>query len=300
MIRHFRFHGRGGEGAKLGSRIVSRAAYLAGLTVQDSPLYGAERRGAPVVAFARVSDGPIRERGYINNPDVTVVLDESLLVQPEAAVLAGLDDNGLVLVNSPQTAEALRKRHAIGPRTVACDVSAIALRVLGQHVLSAPMAGFTVKVAALTAWDLLAEALRIELAAAGLSPELIETNTAVTREVFDAVPAVGISERRAPAAGPPPAPFILPHLSARRAAPSIEAAATSAQRRMAGWRVYRPVVDQARCTRCFLCFALCPEGAIQLDAEHFPLVDYDHCKGCLVCVTACPPKAISQIREAAA
>jgi pyruvate ferredoxin oxidoreductase gamma subunit len=70
MIGRIRLHGRGGEGVKLASRIVSRAAFLAGRTVQDSPLYGAERRGAPVVAFVRFSDGgPIAERGYIERPD---------------------------------------------------------------------------------------------------------------------------------------------------------------------------------------------------------------------------------------
>jgi 2-oxoacid:acceptor oxidoreductase delta subunit (pyruvate/2-ketoisovalerate family) len=60
------------------------------------------------------------------------------------------------------------------------------------------------------------------------------------------------------------------------------------------------VIDLARCTRCFLCFALCPEGAIGLDAENYPVVDYAHCKGCLVCVTECPTHTIRQEREEAA
>src|SRR3972149_3919146 len=100
MVRHLRFHGRGGEGVKLASRIVSRAAFLAGLNVQDSPLYGAARRGAPVVAFARLSDQPIHERGYIETPDAVVLMDHSLLAHPEAAVLDGLNATSLLLVNS--------------------------------------------------------------------------------------------------------------------------------------------------------------------------------------------------------
>jgi pyruvate ferredoxin oxidoreductase gamma subunit len=95
-------------------------------------------------------------------------------------------------------------------------------------------------------------------------------------------------------------PFVLPRLPARIAAPSIDAEATSALRTMAGWRVYRPVIELGRCTRCLLCFVLCPEGAIHLDADNYPVVDYDHCKGCLVCVTECPPKAVSETREQAA
>jgi 2-oxoacid:acceptor oxidoreductase delta subunit (pyruvate/2-ketoisovalerate family) len=81
------------------------------------------------------------------------------------------------------------------------------------------------------------------------------------------------------------------------AAPAIAAAATSALRTMDGWRVYRPEIDLDRCTRCCICFALCPEGAIHLDEHTYPVVDYAHCKGCLVCVTECPPHAISEVRE---
>jgi 2-oxoacid:acceptor oxidoreductase delta subunit (pyruvate/2-ketoisovalerate family) len=77
----------------------------------------------------------------------------------------------------------------------------------------------------------------------------------------------------------------------------VLASGTSALRTTEGWRVSRPVIDLGRCTRCFLCFALCPEGAIRLDTENYPIIDYDHCKGCLVCVTECPPRAIAEVRE---
>jgi pyruvate ferredoxin oxidoreductase gamma subunit len=99
---------------------------------------------------------------------------------------------------------------------------------------------------------------------------------------------------------PPPRPlFELPTLSALRAAPSIAAPGASALRHTDGWRVARPVIDTSRCTRCLLCFVLCPEGAIALAPDNLPQVDYDHCKGCLVCVRECPPHAIDEVREAA-
>jgi pyruvate ferredoxin oxidoreductase gamma subunit len=297
MVRHARFHGRGGEGVKLASRIVSRAAFIGGLNVQDSPLYGAERRGAPVVAFVRYSRGPIHERGYIEQPDFVVVMDDSLLRQPDAAVLDGLADLSAVLVNTSAPAAEVKARFAIAAHVVTLDVSSIALELLGHHLLSAPVAGLAVKVAGIAVWEDLAAAVRLELAAVGLSAELIERNVGATQRAFRAAPVVQLlaAERRPqPAAA---APFDMPHLPARVAAPSIEAAATSTLRRMEGWRVYRPEIDLAHCTRCFLCFALCPEGAIHLDAQSYPIVDYDHCKGCLVCVAECPPKVISQVRE---
>ena len=79
-----RFHGRGGQGAKIASRILGRSGLLAGLYAQDFALFGAERRGAPVVSFTRVSETPIDQRGYIEEPDLVVVMDGSLLKEARA------------------------------------------------------------------------------------------------------------------------------------------------------------------------------------------------------------------------
>jgi pyruvate ferredoxin oxidoreductase gamma subunit len=69
MLR-IRFHGRGGQGMKTASRILGSAAFHAGLVVQDSPVYGAERRGAPMAAFTRIARESIHERGAITRPDL--------------------------------------------------------------------------------------------------------------------------------------------------------------------------------------------------------------------------------------
>jgi pyruvate ferredoxin oxidoreductase gamma subunit len=298
MTGHIRFHGRGGEGVKLASRIVSRAAFLAGRTVQDSPLYGAERRGAPVAAFVRFADGPIAERGYIEHPDVVVVMDDSLLSQPEAGVLDGVDAATLLLANSRHAAGELRARFGLTAPVVALDLSGIALALLGHHLLSAPAAGFTVKATGLAGWDVLARAVVLELAEIGLTADQVHQNLAATRRAFDDVPCSAPRTRDVPARmAVAPREFVLPRLSARIAAPSVLAGANSALRTTAGWRVSRPVIDLGRCTRCFLCFALCPEGAIHLDEANYPVIDYEHCKGCLVCATECPPRAIAEVRE---
>jgi pyruvate ferredoxin oxidoreductase gamma subunit len=300
MVRHIRFHGRGGEGVKLASRIVSRALFLGGLNVQDSPLYGAERRGAPVVAFARFSEGPIHERGYIEKPDLAVLMDPSLLNHPEATVLAGLEDTSLLLVNSAHTEHDLRKHCQTLARVVTLDITSIALDLLGHQLLSAPMAGFAAKAAGLARWNQVAEAVHMELAEVGLTQDLIERNLRATQRAYDAAPSMGLSEPRQAPATDLRQPFVIPRLPARTAAPVIGAEATSLLRTTDGWRVYRPIIERRLCTRCFICFALCPEGAIQLDLQNYPIIDYAHCKGCLVCLTECPPKAISELREDAA
>lgn len=302
MTAHIRFHGRGGEGVKLASRIVSRSAFLGGRTVQDSPLYGAERRSAPVAAFVRVGDGEfVAERGYIERPDVVVVMDDSLLSQHEAGVLDGVTGATLLLANTRQAVDDLRLRFGIEARVVALDVSGIALAAVGQHILSAPAAGFTVKATRLAGWDEIARAVEIELSEIGLTTDLVGRNLDAARRAFDAAPFVGLPARSV-AVLPATASraFVVPRLPASVAAPSVVAGPTSALQTTEGWRVSRPVIDIDRCTRCFLCFALCPEGAIRLDTATYPIVDYDHCKGCLVCVTECPPRAIAEVREPAA
>jgi pyruvate ferredoxin oxidoreductase gamma subunit len=299
MIRHIRFHGRGGEGVKLASHIVSRTAFLRGFTVQDSPLYGAERRGAPVAAFTRYSDAPIFERGYIETPDAVVVMDASLLDHRDAGVLEGVDATTLVLVNTSAADDDVRRRYQIAGRVVTVDVSSIALELLQQHVLSAPIAGLTVKATKLAPWEMLADAVRIELAEIGLGTDSVQRNLVATRVAFDTAADVGLADARRPASGAPASPFVVPHLPPRLARPLIDVPANSALRTTDGWRVYRPQIHLQECSRCFLCFALCPEGAIGLDGDNYPEVDYQHCKGCLVCVSECPTKAITAEREGA-
>ncbi|HET8722413.1 MAG TPA: 2-oxoacid:acceptor oxidoreductase family protein, partial [Nitrospira sp.] len=96
-----RFHGRGGQGAKTASRIVGTAAFLEGFQAQDSPIYGAERRGAPLAAFTRIAREPIRERGVIARPDVVIVGDPSLIPEPGARLFEGVDERTVIFINSP-------------------------------------------------------------------------------------------------------------------------------------------------------------------------------------------------------
>lgn len=294
-----RFHGRGGEGVKLTARIVSRALFRNGFTVQDSPLYGAERRGAPVVAFVRFARGPILERGYVAAPDVLVVLDDTLLDAPEAAVWEGVSGSeGVVLVNTSRAPSQLSHGVAIG-RLVALDITSLCLDLLGRTVLSAPMAAFTAKATGLASWEQVEKAIEEELEEIDAGPALRQRNLVAARRAFDAAPTAGWKGTGGQELGPVPAgaPFEFPVLPGAWASPSVWRPGTSALRDTSGWRVFRPVIDRARCTRCFLCFVLCPEGAIHLDAEQYPVVDETHCKGCLVCAEECPPEAIAVVRE---
>jgi len=65
----------------------------------------------------------------------------------------------------------------------------------------------------------------------------------------------------------------------------------------AGWRTFKPVIDQDKCIRCLLCWVYCPEGVIGKENEKLE-IDYDYCKGCGICAHECPQKAIDMVREA--
>lgn len=292
-----RFHGRGGQGAKIAGRILGRSGFLAGLYVQDFSLFGAERRGAPVVACARLSPDLIERRGYVEFPDVVVVMDSSLMLEAPRQIFHGVGEYTAVLVNT--AADRLDPTGAGLPAAsfICLDLNSLARRLIGGPIVSALAAAAAARISGLISLDILAEAVRIELAEAGRPAEIVEKNIAAARVAFDCVPSVIL--RPHPATPPPRKPSVeMPPLNDHLYAPVIRNSANANFRRTGSWRVERPEIELAKCKRCFLCFLYCPDTAIRLDADNFPHVDYDHCKGCMICCEECPTGAITRRLEA--
>lgn len=293
MIR-IRFHGRGGHGVKTASRIVGTAAFYAGYECQDSPIYGAERRGAAVTAFTRISREPILERGMIADPSLIVLADETLLMDPSAAVLAGQESASAMFVNCERV-DVLGEKFGIRPRLYALDLTSRTRAALGRaSALSAGLAGAAARLIGIVRLEHLEEALREEFAQLHASAEVIERNLDVARAVFADLPAVEFGPAVA-AVGAQIAK--VEYFDPVVGAPSVLAPGNAELRHTGSWRVTRPVIDPNVCTRCGLCFVECPDGAISLDAEGFPVIDYDHCKGCMICRKLCPLSAIGSERE---
>jgi pyruvate ferredoxin oxidoreductase gamma subunit len=99
-MTEIRWHARAGQGAKTAAQILALALLRNGKGVQAFPEYGPERRGAPLRAFTRVADRPIRRHDTITDPDLVVVLEPSLV--HEASVADGLQPEGLVLLNGEE------------------------------------------------------------------------------------------------------------------------------------------------------------------------------------------------------
>lgn len=294
-----RFHGRGGQGVKIASRILGSSGFLAGLYAQDFALFGAERRGAPVVSFTRLDTTPIDRRGYIEAPDLTVVLDDSLLREVPAQVFQGVQTNTPVIVNSSVDGHELGREGLSSASFVFLDLSTMARRVMGRTIVSAAAAAVAAKSVPAISVEFLVEAVELELAAFGLPRELVEQNQLAARESYMMAPAVSLNSARAPAKKIEPAVESLPYLTSPRfTGATIRHRASAALRDTGSWRTERPEIDLAQCKRCFLCYLYCPEAAMRLDAENFPHIDYDHCKGCLICYEECPTDAITRRLEA--
>ncbi len=93
-----RMHGRGGQGGVIAAKILASAIFKEGRFAQSFPSFGVERRGAPVLAFTRVDDKPVRLRTAIYEPDHLIVLDATLIKSTN--VFSGLKHDGTILVNT--------------------------------------------------------------------------------------------------------------------------------------------------------------------------------------------------------
>jgi 2-oxoacid:acceptor oxidoreductase gamma subunit (pyruvate/2-ketoisovalerate family) len=175
-----RFHGRGGQGVVIASEVLADAAFREGKRVQAFPAFGVERRGAPVMAFTRIDEKPIRVRCQIYQPDHIVILDPTLLEVID--VTAGLKPGGFVLLNSADPPESfgLHDRFRVG--TV--DANHIAFQYkLGPRnapIVNTAILGAFARLTAIVGLEALCLAVRDAV------PIRPEENVAAVREAYEA------------------------------------------------------------------------------------------------------------------
>lgn len=146
-----RFHGRGGQGAVTSAELMAMAAIDEGKYAQAFPSFGPERRGAPLQAFLRISDQPIRLREKISAPDLVVVLDPALVATGN--VKAGLKPGGTLIVNTSKPVEAVRGECGFTGRTAVVDATKIAEEELGVAITNTTMLGALLKAGGLVDMD---------------------------------------------------------------------------------------------------------------------------------------------------
>lgn len=140
-----RWHGRGGQGAKTASLLLADAAFNTGKYIQGFPEYGPERMGAPITAYNRISDEPIRIHNNIYEPDYVVVVDDSLL--DSVPVTSGLKESGAIIINTVLSSEEiLNKLNGYSGSVYTIDARKISEEALGKYFPNTPMLAAIVKV----------------------------------------------------------------------------------------------------------------------------------------------------------
>ncbi len=141
-----RWHGRGGQGAKTASLLLADAAFNTGKYIQGFPEYGPERMGAPLTAYNRISDTPIRIHSNIYYPDYVVVVDDTLLESVD--VTAGLKETGAIVINTTKSEDYLRKvLKGYKGDIYTIDARKISEEALGKYFPNTPMLAAIIKVA---------------------------------------------------------------------------------------------------------------------------------------------------------
>ncbi len=139
-----RWHARGGQGAVTASKILASAAIDEGKYAQSAPDYGAERSGAPLRAYNRVSDTPITLHCLVLKPNVVIVVDPTLL--DAVNFLEGTDENAILIINTDKSPEEIREKYSVGKRKVfTVDATKIAMEELKRPLMNVPMLGALLK-----------------------------------------------------------------------------------------------------------------------------------------------------------
>jgi 2-oxoacid:acceptor oxidoreductase gamma subunit (pyruvate/2-ketoisovalerate family) len=185
-MRELRIHGRGGQGAVIASKLLAAALFHEGRWVQSFPAFGVERRGAPVTAFLRIDDAPIRLRCEVTLPDDIIVLDPTLLAAVD--VSAGLKPGGSILINSegsPADYPALLGRFRVA--TVAAGEIAARNRLGSrtQPIVNTAILGAFAAFSGLVGLESVCAAIQEDV------PQYAEANVAAAREAATAVQVAG-------------------------------------------------------------------------------------------------------------
>lgn len=294
-----RFHGRGGQGAVTAAELVAQAAIAENRYAQGFPNFGAERRGAPVTAYLRVSDRPICLREKIDSPDVVVVLDPSLLSTVD--VCEGLKKGGTILLNSPpekaEKFEALRSKYHLA----VADASRIAIEALGVPIVNTAMIGALVRATDIVRMESLNEAVKHRFG------RLADKNLSAIKRASEEMTLIRMPDnlsQQGTAENLPDRMDLKMTIDALHIWSDLEIGCdivnpgNTLDFHTGNWRTTgRPVTDHSKCSKCGLCWILCPDTVYYANEEGYFEWNDRYCKGCGICVEQCPRKAIEMRGE---
>lgn len=181
QILEVRWHGRGGQGAWTASELLARAAVHEGKYIQSFPEFGPERMGAPVAAFTRISNEPIKLHCAVYNPDVVAVLDPTLL--KTVPVTEGLNVEGKIVINSKDDPKEIRKMlNANKGKVWTVSATEIAIKTLGMPITNTAMLGAVARVTEIVSLGSMEKIVKERF-----RRDVAEKNFAVIKEAYEEV-----------------------------------------------------------------------------------------------------------------
>jgi pyruvate ferredoxin oxidoreductase gamma subunit len=190
-----RWHGRAQQGVVTAAKVLGETALKEGKHVQAFPEFGPERMGAPVKAFNRVSDEPIKLHCQVTSPGIVLIVDPTLIgitlaggIETSGGVTSGASEDAVFIVNTPHSPAEMRTRLGIKgeARVFTVDASAISMDTIGRHMPNTPMLGALSKATGIVGFDSLVNDFR-ENYSKKFSPKVIEGNVEAMKRGFGEV-----------------------------------------------------------------------------------------------------------------
>ncbi len=259
------------------------------------PFFGAERRGAPVLAFTRIDKTRIYRKTQVHEPDFVVILDESLI--DSVNVVDGLKKGGIVIVNTARKPEEVDV--GIDVKLATVDATSVALEVLKQPATNSSILGALAKATGLVTIESIEKGI-MEVFGDRLGPKIGEKNAKAARVAYDRT-VVGESHGHRPLKA---AKKWLPDVNelpmgaagiVKKTEAGMVGPGSFTENKTGSWKVFKPEYDVEKCTMCNFCWFYCPEGCIYRKGEKMEF-DMDYCKGCGICANECPVEAIKMVR----
>ncbi len=309
-MKEVRIHGRGGQGSVTAAELLAIAAFEDGKFSQAFPFFGVERRGAPVTAFARLSDKKIRLRSQVYEPDYVLVQDATLISAVDVA--AGLKPGGIVIVNSEKSAENVGLDAGIDVRTI--DATGLALEIIGRPIVNTTLLGAFAGATGEISIDSIKRSV-----VARFPGKIGEVNVQAAEKAYQLMTS---TKRRPSTKSRSQKKTAVYEKHEKIARGAVGKPGTSEITRTGDWRVFFPEFDMEQCTRCGKCLENCPDAAIRerklsdheasealKRAEELEKagkirkaaakkadiryeLDPTYCKGCGICANECPIQGI--------
>ena len=279
----------------MAAQALASAAFQEGGYATAFPFFGAERRGAPVLAFTRIDKKRIYRKTQVYEPDFVVVLDEGLI--EGVNVVEGLKKGGMVIVNSAKKPEEIDV--GIDVKLATVDATSVALEVLKQPATNSAILGAIAKATGLVKIESVEKGI-MQVFGDRLGPKVGEINGKAARVAYDRT-IIGESHGHRKLQATKKWLPDVNELPLGVASVKMETAAgmvgpgSFKEYKTGTWKVFHPEYDKEKCTMCNFCWFYCPEGCIYRKGDHMEY-DMEYCKGCGICANECPADALKMVR----